>query len=298
MNDIICAICGTKQQKILLYPANFDPRKLTANTFSARRNPDKIHYQLNKCLNCGLIFSSPIFSNKKINYLYSKSVCSYKPEIKYLTKTYLNIFYNNISNLSKNITILEIGCGNGFFLNALSKKGFKNLYGVEPSKKMVNNSPKILKKRIEISVFKKNLFSKEMFDIICCFHTLDHVSDPNELISESRRVLKRNGRAIFVVHNTDALSAKMFGEKSPIFDIEHIYLFNKNTLSRIFTKNGFYVKKIADLTNTFPLGYWLKMAGISVLVKNVLIHTSKFLKIQNLNVSLKGGNIYILADKK
>ena len=298
MNDIICAICKTKQQKTILYPANFNSHKLSTNIFSARRNPDKIHYQLNKCLRCGLIFSSPIFSNKKINYLYSKSVCSYNPQIKYLTKTYLEVFYDNTSSLPVNTNILEIGCGNGFFLNALFKKGIKNLYGVEPSRKMVNDLPKYLKKSVIASPFKKNLFPKETFDIICCFHTLDHVLDPNEFLSEAKEILKKNGKAIFIVHDTNALSAKIFGEKSPIFDVEHIYLFNKNTLSKIFKKNGFKVEKITDLTNTFPLHYWIKMAGISPYLKKFIILVIDFFNIQNLEVSFKGGNIYIVVNKK
>ena len=110
--------------------------------------------------------------------------------------------------------------------------------------------------------------------------------------------LAKNGKAIFIVHDTNALSAKIFGEKSPIFDVEHIYLFNKNTLSKIFKKNGFKVEKITDLTNTFPLHYWIKMAGISPYLKKFIILVIDFFNIQNLEVSFKGGNIYIVVNKK
>ena len=238
MQDIICAICGTNQQILQLYPANFKISTLSSYTFSARRNPDKIHYRSNRCLRCGLIFSSPIFSDKKISELYSKSICSYRPQTKHLSKTYIELFETNIPFTSRNISILEIGCGNGFFLNELLKRGYKNLYGIDPSKKMVSETPYIIKKNIKKSIFKKGLFKANKFDIICCFHTLDHVLDPNELIFESSKLLKKNGSVLFIVHDTDALSAKIFGEKSPIFDIEHIYLFNKKILSKSLLKTG------------------------------------------------------------
>lgn len=298
MQEIICALCGKNQQKKLLYKATFTQKNVTSEVFSARRAPDRIHYQLNICTNCGLIFSSPIFPDAKISKLYEKSFLSYPDQVDYITKTYINLLESIRSKLPKDPSILDIGCGNGFFLDALKKRGFKKLYGVEPSKKMVDSIPLDLRKNVKQSLFRKNLFPEKTFDLICCFHTLDHVVNPNEFVSETYTLLKKNGVAIFVLHDTSALSVRLFGEKSPIFDIEHIYLFNKKIIATLFRQNGFSNIAAYDLKNTYPLSYWIQMAGIPQFLKKQAVKLLFFTKLGNIPLSLKGGNMYVVAQKK
>lgn len=298
MQDIICAICGINQQTRILYKPNFSKKSLNSKTFSARREPDRIHYQLNECKKCGLIFSSPIFSSSKIDKFYGQSYCSYPSQIDFLNKTYLELVNNRKQNISYNARVLEIGCGDGFFLNELRNNGYKKLYGVEPSKKMVLSMPMVLRKNVKISTFKKGLFKKNYFDLVTCFHTLDHVTDPNLVLLETYSILQEKGIAIFVLHNTDALSVKLFRERSPIFDIEHIYLFNQKNVSKIFKKNGFHILEVSNLRNTYPLAYWIQMAGIPQLLKTGSKKFAKMFGLSNVNVSLKGGNMFVIAQKK
>lgn len=297
MIDIVCALCSKKQQAKILYPSTLKEENISADTYSARRLPDKLHYRFLKCERCGLIFSSPIFERAKIINLYRESSCNYNEQIPFVTKTYLSLFEKVKQFLSSDPNVLEVGCGSGFFLNELKNYGIKNLYGVEPSPEMVSKADKSIRSNIKIDVFKKNQFPKNFFDMICCFHTLDHMIDPNEFIDESFRLLKKGGCMITVVHDTNGLSVKLFGEKSPIFDIEHIYLFNKKTLKEIFARNKFKTVSVFNIINTYPLSYWLRMSGLSLLVKKI---GQKILSVTNLskiNLSLAGGNICIIARK-
>ncbi|VWU48883.1 methyltransferase, putative [Hepatocystis sp. ex Piliocolobus tephrosceles] len=69
-----------------------------------------------------------IYTNEKENYEESNVELEEWFEqncdkiINYIDKKYMN---------NKNITILDIGCGNGLFLHKLYKKGFTNLYGFD-----------------------------------------------------------------------------------------------------------------------------------------------------------------------
>ncbi len=290
-------MCGKNQRTEVLYKSTFNKRNITSITYSARRSPDRIHYRILKCQKCGLIFSSPILEPSKITEFYRESVCSYDKQVPYLTKAYMKEFQRIEPFLSQNPKILEIGCGNGFFLEALKKKGIKDLFGVEASLKMVSEAPPYLKKRITTDIFKQKQFPDNNFDAVLCFHTLDHVVDPNRFIKLARGILKPGGFILFAVHNTDNIFVKLFGEKWPIFDIEHIYLFNKHTLSLLFSKHKFKNIEIFNVKNTYPLSYYAKMAPLPKGIKNILHDSFSKLSFFDFAIPLFGGNIGIIAQK-
>jgi len=297
MTNLICAICGKKQKIKVLYRANFKESDLSSEVYSARRLPDRIHYQTLKCENCGLIFSSPILPLSKIASLYRKSVCSYDEQISYTTKTYVDIFKKIEKNTPKNPKVLDIGCGNGFFLDALTKIGINNVYGVEPSLKMAVQASKKIRNNIKVDIFKPNQFPDNFFNVISCFHTLDHVTDPNKFIRSTWNALAPGGYALFVVHNTDSIFAKIFGERWPIFDIEHIYLFNPNTLTSLFSKYKFKDIRTFNVKNVYPLSYYAKMVPLPAGAKNMLITVIDKLKLSSIELPLISGNIGIIAQK-
>ena len=298
MIDIICALCGEKQQVRVFYEATFSKKNLTGEIYSARRLPDKIHYRILKCNKCSLVFSSPVFTQRKLSMFYKKSLCNYKNQIPYLIKTYFNLINEIKNDLRKNPKVLEVGCGNGFFLKALVDLNFtKNVFGVEPSSKMVLETDPALRSKIMVDIFKQDLFPKNSFDLILCFHTLDHMFDPNGFVKGVFPMLKKNGYIIVVVHDTEGLSVKLFGERSAIFDIEHIYLFNKKTLKEIFLRNKFKIIKVFNLENTYSLDYWMRMSGFPSIIKEFAKCVFHLLGIDKKEVSIPAGNIALIAKK-
>lgn len=231
--------------------------------------------------------------------LYKESSCDYKDQIPYLVKTYMKIIEEIKEDLPKNPKVLEVGCGNGFFIKALVGSNLtKNVFGVEPSSKMVSQADSWLKNKIKINVFKSNLYPKNNFDLICCFHTLDHMIDPQEFIGDAFSMLKENGYIVVVVHDTEGLSVKIFGENSAIFDIEHVYLFNKKNLREIFLRSNFKVMRIFNIVNNYPLNYWIAMSGFPPVIKKFTNFITDMLGISKVGLSISAGNIGIIAKKK
>jgi SAM-dependent methyltransferase len=190
-------------------------------------------------------------------------------------------------------SLLEIGCGNGAFLDAMLRLGIKHVVGCEPTRDALSFASAEVRPSIINDHFKPGHFKPETFDMVCAFHVLDHLSDPDEFVRESRRILKRGGRVLFICHDVDAMVNRVFRESSPVFDIEHIFLFNKSTLAALTENSGFDVISVGDLRNTYTVAYWLKYAPF--LKKFV-----RFLPtvIKDRRLTLAAGNIFVCATKK
>src|SRR6266566_8765006 len=111
-----CAICNTDDNADELYPSNFDLESLNAATFSARRLPDRIHYRIVKCRACGLVRSDPVVDFEIIRGLYSQSTFDYDEETENIRRTYGRYLAKLTAYAELTQSLLEVGCGNGFFL--------------------------------------------------------------------------------------------------------------------------------------------------------------------------------------
>ncbi|OGG15199.1 hypothetical protein A2773_04930 [Candidatus Gottesmanbacteria bacterium RIFCSPHIGHO2_01_FULL_39_10] len=297
MKIMKCAICGDKQKIELLYKESVDFEKVDKNTFSARRIPEKVHYQLQRCNNCGLIISSPILSPDKIKHLYKESEFTYTEEVPSLRKTYGWYLGQTLKHTGENPKLLEIGAGNGFFLEEVKKMGIKDFWGVEPSKQAIQKAKPGIREKMIAGFFPHPRIMANSFDVICVFQTLDHIITPNTFLKECHTALKKGGVILTILHDTSGLSVKILGERSPIFDIEHIYLFNKENLARIFEKNKFKVLSVFDVKNSYPLRYWLRMFPLPNTVKKVIYELVRLVKLDKLEVAHQAGNIGIIAQK-
>lgn len=255
MKSQFCPICGPKTAKKLLYKQNFSLGQINAKVFSARRLPDRLHYRLVRCGSCGLVYSDPILDEAKIANLYHKSQFTYADRINDLTKTYGYYLRKlNSYGVTRN-RFLEIGCGNGFMLAEAKRQGYREAWGVEPSRDAIMSASSKIKNKIKNSVFDQKLFPKNYFDVICFFQTFDHIINPNQFLKDCFELLKPGGLILAINHNIESFQAKLLREKSPIIDVEHTYLYNPRTMGLIFSKNQFLVLDSGPSFNYYPLDY-------------------------------------------
>lgn len=290
-----CAICGKNNFKIL-YKENFDVKKINSRIFSARRLPDRLHYQMVKCLNDDLVFSTPILEYDKIEKLYKKSFTTYGEHLENLRDTY-GFYLKKLGNYRvKKGRLLEIGCGSGFFLEEAKRQGYE-VYGVEPGEKSVEKAKKDIRKNIIVDIFKPSQFKKNFFDVICCLQTFDHIPDPNGLLAECYKILKKGGLMLFFNHDIGAWQNRIMGEKSPIIDIEHTYLFDKKTMRKIFEKHHFKVLEVKSSFNIHHLGYWVQLFPLPNKLKLSLMKFLKLAHLDKVKIKLNPGNLVIIAKK-
>ncbi|MBU0634278.1 MAG: hypothetical protein KKA52_04360 [Candidatus Omnitrophica bacterium] len=111
-----CVICDTFGNATEIYPANFDLEAFNPGIFSARRLPDRIHYRIIRCKVCGLVRSDPVVNRRILASLYTQSSFSYADEAINSRYAYGRYLDRLNKYLTEKNTLLEIGCGNGFFL--------------------------------------------------------------------------------------------------------------------------------------------------------------------------------------
>ena len=295
-----CAICETLGNTTVLFNERLPSEGINPHVYSPRRRRDYVHYRFVKCNSCGLVRSDPIINSLKLSELYQRSECTYtdKNENIPLTKTYGNYIKQLLENYRmEKETYLDIGCSNGFMLENALELGFKNVFGVEPSKDAIDRANKTIRDRIINNMFHGELFEAEKFNLISIFQTFDHVLDPNNFLKDCFKILKKGGFLIAINHNIGSLSFRILKERSPIIDIGHAYLYDLNTIKKILQKNQFTVLKVFSVKNFVSPNRFVDLLPISENTKNTLHKFVNNLKISGISIPMYLGNLGIIAQK-
>jgi hypothetical protein len=123
-----CPMCGTDNGSTLLYKRNYDLKELRKELFSARRLKTHAHSEHNDfrtCSRCGLVYSSPYIKPEIVNKLYGQGKFFYGKEIQNLKKTYGMYLRRASRYLRTRDRILDVGAGNGFFLEEALAQGWR-----------------------------------------------------------------------------------------------------------------------------------------------------------------------------
>jgi 2-polyprenyl-6-hydroxyphenyl methylase/3-demethylubiquinone-9 3-methyltransferase len=104
--------------------------------------------------------------------------------------------------------VLDIGCGAGFLTNDLAERGHA-VTGIDLSEKSLEVARKT---DVTKSVIYENAsatalpYLDDSFDVVCAMDLLEHVTEPEKVVSESARVLKPGGLFFFHTFNRNFLS--------------------------------------------------------------------------------------------
>ena len=133
---------------------------------------------------------------------------------------------------------LDIGCGDGYSLDLLSKYGWKST-GFELG-------PPSRKGNIYYGTSISDVdFKNEKFDFIRVWHVLEHVPNPDDYFKKLSSLLADGGRLVIGVPNANSLNAKVFGKFWYNRDIpRHLINYNPHNLNILVRKYHFEIKKL------------------------------------------------------
>lgn len=143
-----------------------------------------------------------------------------------------------------------------------------------------------LKPDIKADLEKPFSFKDEEFDNVFCFNLLEHVYDYGNVINESFRILKNDGRFIGTIPFLGSVHA----------DPDDYFRYTKSTLEKIFTEAGFKEIKIEPLGyGPFAVSYYMIAFLFPGFMRVVLLFPAIFLdRIINKLKKIHGKEKYVL----
>ena len=150
-------------------------------------------------------------------------------------------------------TLLDIGCGCGFFLKSAAKAGYF-VQGVDIAKRAIEFATNVLNVPATVSTIHELMNNRHRFHVITLWHVLEHFSDPYLALRTIRALLQDDGICILEVPNLYSLKFalarnKWSGGNHPLY---HRTFFTALTLQRAFKETGFSRVNRLNLSYTLP----------------------------------------------
>jgi SAM-dependent methyltransferase len=296
--DRPCPLCGSVDQSQIVTESNIDLTKLDKFAFASRKKPEYMHPRLIECPNCSLLYGSPVLSPETLADAYRDAAFDGGNEAGCASKTYAREIRKIVGRLPDLNGSLDIGTGDGAFLEQMISLGFQNVIGVEPSQAPYAVARPEIRDRIRLGLFRPEDHPLAGFSLVTCFQTMEHLWNPLGIARDVLPLLKSGAGFVIVVHNRYALSARILGFKSPIFDIEHLQLFSPKTVRSLLECAGYKHVQVASLWNRYPLHYWIKLLPLPDRIKRILLSSVNTSRIGKMLVSLPAGNLVCMGFKE
>jgi SAM-dependent methyltransferase len=252
-----------------------------------------MHFRLLLCQGCDLLYASPAPTAAALASAYGDATYDSQTEAAYAADTYLGLVRPVLPSLPSRRGALDIGAGDGAFLSRLLDLGFTDVVGVEPSRAPIACAPARIRQFLRRGIFRAGEFVPDSLSLASCFQTLEHVDEPLSLVREVRALLRPGGVFVAVCHDFRALSARLLGRKSPIFDLEHMQIFSATSLRTLLRRAGFAAVEVHPIWNRYPARYWMRLLPLPDGLRRRLQH----LPGAALPMSIPGGNLGVVARK-
>jgi len=175
-------------------------------------------------------------------------------------------------------TLLEIGCAEGWFLDAASQRNY-HVVGIEPDSSLATIAQSN-GHDVRAGFFPESLKPEERFDVIIFNDVFEHLPNPIETIQTCHDALVSNGLLIINLPDSGGIFYRIaralnwFGMAYPLerlwqkgLSSPHLYYFNTGNLSRLANHHGFSLIRRDHLKSVSLKGLWTRLQSDEALSK-------------------------------
>ncbi|MCP4179651.1 MAG: class I SAM-dependent methyltransferase [bacterium] len=207
-------------------------------------------------------YSKLYYQNQNAHYQKSYSECELEHFNSKISQTYYKIC-DLLPNSLNNASLLDIGCGEGFFLKFFKEKKWK-ISGIDFSNYgCKTHNIDCLENLIVGNVYDEidNLINfKKKYDVIIAKNLLEHVINPEAFIIKIKKLLSSHSILVVEVPNdfspiqSTAINNGKITEEFWIGYPDHISYFNRKGLKKLLETNGY---ETCSMQTDFPIDLFL-----------------------------------------
>lgn len=254
-----CPLCFSERSKNYFYP----PNEFNGKLFS--------YYT---CLDCQCSYVFPFPDKNDFDSIYGENDHFYlkmlKPDEKHIHKFNFPLYNHQRYQLDffkkgeywiNTKTLLDIGCGSGFYMSYAKMFGMQ-VTGIEYNDEFTD----LLRKKTDLDIFSFSEFEKKYegkkFDLIHFGHILEHLLQPNEMLELAKKYAhkdsiiiidgpleKNKSLTLFII----ALGSKIKKNKANHYAPQHITFTDSKSQQMFFEKNGLEKIRFKTAEQMWPL---------------------------------------------
>ena len=224
----------------------------------------KINDYVYKCINCS-------FFKSKLKPGYGRDIEGISELRRKNFKKIIDIILS--LNVNQSLKILEIGSGNGFFIEECEKSNI-DITGSEADEEQYNllakNFSNIIKIALPIKDFNNELSNK--FDVVVFNDVFEHLENLDLILIQLKSILKTNGQIVINLPSSDGLIYKFSNILNKIgftnfYDrlwqknlaSPHLSYFNNSNLKMLFNKHGYNLIHTTSLDTVSKKGNFIRL---------------------------------------
>jgi 2-polyprenyl-3-methyl-5-hydroxy-6-metoxy-1,4-benzoquinol methylase len=246
-----CVICGSHQRTVKI------------------RYPD---HTLFTCHGCGLVYTDFMPSKDETEAYYNEY--DYRYLLKYREQTEFRgiKILAHLEKLCTHRTILDVGCGCGFFLNVAKQRGW-DTQGIELS----GGACQFAREHLGLTVHNCDIHDAQLPDnsvaVITLQHVLEHLADPHTILTDLKSKLMADGILVIVVPNARSAMAMCARDRwLCLAEKTHLFHYHKKSLSMLLTRAGFTIVKNYSLQWNVREFLWALKIALKGPIKTPLKH--------------------------
>jgi len=237
ITGLSCPICGSEDARL----------RYVINT-----------YKIFTCQECGSGFIFPRPEDHDVPDIYDEEYLDAYIQTPSHGRDYSDWRFAGLSNLidktggfnaaQKTRSVLDIGCGTGFFLSRFEQDDW-DTHGMEVLPQSAEYARHEFGLDVTVGDFLEVAIASHSYDLVTMIHVIEHFIDPNSAMQKAQDILKPGGLFFLETPNWDGIGSIVQKERwSHLIPPEHLNFFGPASMRVLAERNGFQILSMTTVT--------------------------------------------------